>query len=152
MLIYSINLSAQQTAIIVLDTVEVKSEKSFDSKTIGYLYSGDRIEYIQTIGEWIVMIDKGYIPKSSISLSINSLETLEKRQTSFIEDTTKIDTTGVKEYSESELLYLLLQEQKKNDQLRSDVKTIKSIQTYFAFLTTVFLVASIVTIGISGLQ
>lgn len=141
--------AGQNIGVVSVDSVEVKKERSAASKTIDVLVYGDEVSYVQIVGGWIVLLEGGYVPSSAV-ISKKTLA-LPPGDTAYTEEITKrlllqqenvlpadsLELKSPEEYTEKELLYLILKTQQQNDEMSGNIKTIKNIQVFLLIVSII---------------
>lgn len=137
---------AQSTVVVSVEKAEIKAKPDNNSQTLRTVKKGMEFEYSGSIRGWVILTDGGFIFGENVTAKDVYLEQGGTLQVAPMNETepSELLTKDPAELTEKELLYLLLQEQRKSDNLQSDVRTIKNIQIGFAVLTAVSLIANII--------
>ena len=110
----SLPLSAQQVAVVNVDSVEVKSQSDESSETIDIIYRGTEVQYVQTVGSWVVRKNGGgFVPVTSL---IGKKAFINKG--GVIRSSNPFDMPP-ESFTEKEIAWLMLQDQRDhNEQMR----------------------------------
>lgn len=136
LLTLSISAQAQQIAIIKTDTVHVKQAPNDSSETISYMYYGQEFEYVDVKNGWALVVGGGYITTEAL---ISRRLFLQQGGIIRRDD---LYTKDPNQYTQAELLYMLVQEQRKNEDLRSSIRTIKNVDIARFVTTTIYMIIS----------
>lgn len=146
LLMMPVGVLAQSTVVVNVEKAEIKAKPDNNSQTLRTVKKGMEFEYSGSIRGWVILTDGGFIFGENVTAKDVYLDQGGTVQVAPMNETvpSELLTKDPSEYTEKELLYLLLQEQRKSDDLKSDVRTIKNIQIGFAALAAVTVITNII--------
>lgn len=136
-----------QVATVLKDSAEVRERPRIRSEVVMVLPAGMSLEVEKLrgrTGELYVRSEFGYLLLEDITFG--EYDPAQVNQTT-IQAVSYVSTLLAKppgELSEQEIMYLMLNEMRQQEEARSDLKKLKNAQVFQAVVTGAFLVASVV--------
>lgn len=137
-----------QSAVVVSDSAYVKEFMYPNAKTIAVYPKGTLVTIEGKLGREWTRIENGFIISTDLVVVTNTASQANITQDSKLSEyTIELLTKDPRQLTATEISYLMLQEQKNNEALREDIRSIAKTQRFIAVLSAASILTSLLLLA-----